>query len=707
MAEAARLALALFAFALPGVGCAVWLERRGRLTLLCAPLGFAASLALFGAVAWPFLWYRRTLGELRATLVVVWSAWALIGLYAFSRRRARDEPDAVGDEREETPLPWPLLAGVLAIVGAVAWTVWAAIWIHDHGGAERAVHATLAALPVELALLAVLVWRLRATTKTAAASLAPTLQAPRAAVLVATALVALQAASAAVYARPDWDDGYYLAAALDFAQAPVLDAEEPTHREGFRVQPHQRLLVWELLGAVLCRLSGVAVPVLFHTVWPPLLVLLAYAAYAGLFAELVPRRQVGLAVIGLSGVMLWGISSQWSAASFFLPRLWQGKAIALHLWVPLASAFLLRAARRPSARNAVALVVAVGAGLAASLSAIFLLLALLVSLAAALAWSAAGRRAPLVATAVAGALPLLVVGLALRERVGAGAAVTVVPPEQDAWWKLVSHYVGTGVAFEIAWILTLPLCALVVRERRARAYLLGLPAALAVGLAGPLLYHPVARSFTSYHTYERLFWLYPVGTGLAVLLARLAGRQAAASPRAERIALVLALGGVLSWLALPSLYVWGARNDFLGPLGAPRLAENLEKTPPGLRTIAARLAAQPDARTTRILCNEEAASFLTSSSRALRFVQTRRLYTVPMLAAEGRPAEGLERHRLAAWLRGEEAAPDVDLLLDRYRVGWAISIAEDRGAAELGRHGFRAVWRDDRFTLWQRDSMGR
>ena len=186
----------------------------------------------------------------------------------------------------------------------------------------------------------------------------------------AVGAVLLQAGSTVAFSRPDWDDCYYLAAVADFEAGGRLNAEEPSHREGLRVPAHQRLLTWELCGAMLCKLSGLDPRVAFHSVLPPLLVLLAYAAYAPLFRQCVPAPWAPVAILGLSAVHVFGVSSHEAAANFLLPRLWQGKAILVHLALPLVVTRLLELAAHVEWRRSAALVVATLFALSVSLSAI-------------------------------------------------------------------------------------------------------------------------------------------------------------------------------------------------------------------------------------------------------------------------------------------------------------------------------------------------
>jgi hypothetical protein len=188
--------------------------------------------------------------------------------------------------------------------------------------------------------------------------------------------------------------------------------------------------------------------------------------------------------------------------------------------------------------------------------------------------------------------------------------------------------------------------------------------------------------------------------------------------------------------ALPGLFVFGPKNSFIGPLGTPTLAANLDKLPAGLPELAAQLAATRDVSDGRILCNEQLASFLTSYSRAFRFVQTRALYTPVLFSGAGRTDEGVERALLASVLRrghlsqqpardeflelhmlfGEagvsdsfgramqRASRDAKALLSRYRVRHTLTGPGDHPdvASFLRENRFIAVAKSGPFTLWRR-----
>lgn len=554
---------------------------------------------------------------------------------------------------------------------------------------------------------------------------------PRLWTALAVGFVLLQAVSAVVYDRPDWDDCYYLAAMVDDQGGGVLNAEEPTHREGFPVPNVQRLLCWELWGAEVCHFTGLHPLVLFHTVLPGILVMLAYAAYAALFREYLPRRWVPLALLGLSAYHLWAISGHSTAANHFLPRLWQGKAILLHIAIPLLVFTLTRYAGIPSWRRWLSLLLVVVFGLGVSISAIFMEVVLCLCLLPGLLWMARGQRVRVLVGTLAALAPLVLCGLLVRSAAQGDPVLLGRPPSLATWTQVVNGYAPIRGA-EVLWLLSLPILAMLLPDRRSAVYWIGFPIMLALTFANPFAYDLVARQLTSYFTYYRLLWLFPVGPGLGAMVAMTARFLATGwGVTTGRAAVTVPLGVaglfVLAISAIPGLYVWSPRNSFIGPLGTPHLAQNAEKIPADLVPLVRRVQVDPDVSDVRVLCDEQVASFLTAYAPRLRFVQTRAMYTAYYLKEVGRPAEGQERCVLASVLQfgesdggslanlqaifgeegmanlfgGRSSTSDIGTLLLRYRVRYVIVAPGDQGADVWLRWGYRQVEHQGDFVLWQ------
>jgi hypothetical protein len=762
-----RLALALGVFVLPGFLWATWLiERKDEQSPILAArwaLGFAVSFTVFAFLAWPFLWYRRSIDEFLAVLYPVWTCFSLVTaavhLARLSKRKSdSNQKDAGNDARDSAELLATTHANGHSLGNAVR-SDWEQSPSWRRSGLVGYAVGVLGLIYVYyyfwwlrgflfVMLPFVFLAGLNAVRRIPPKWLSALdyneddhRKPPRLWGAVAVGAVAIQILLAGIYSRPDWDDCYYLAAALDYEHASALNGQEPTHREGLPVPTQHRTLCWELWGSLLARLTGLSPVSLFRTLLPMGLLILAYGAYAGLFRELVPRRWVPLAVIGISAVHLWGISSNGSAGNFALARLGQAKSVLLHISTPLTIMLALRFAPRPNKRTWAALLISALFGLGLSLSAIFMMSALLGSVALALAWhcrTVRERSQVLVRISLA-ACPLLIAGLAIRKVLRHEVGFMAIPMINRDWLSTFVSHCGRGTA-EILWFLTLPFLFFMLRNRHARSYLLVFPALLLISLLNPFMFDIVAGSLTSYHTYSRLLWLLPVGPGLGVLLAltcRFVDRALPCGPppggRPHR-ALVLAVLCVVASLALPGIYVFGPSNDFLSPLGIPQLADNIEKIPAELAAIAARLAKDARVSDGRILCNEQIASFLTSYSTAFRFVQTRSLYTPLLFAAAGRRGEGIERCLLASVLRrgrvplepdrddwlelrilfGEEALSrdfgaemgranrDVRTLCNRYEVTYVVTGPGDRIDGLFDTVRLRATEIHHPFALWQR-----
>src|SRR5581483_2244998 len=230
------------------------------------------SLTLFGLLGAPFLWFGGSTQGFLLALGPTWALFALAstGLYFLYRRdhRSRVLPPSTprnkpltkpADQASVSWKAWGLL-GAYAVLVAVVLSMWTF-------GKDSKREGVTEAFPVLLAFGGLLAWGFRKQVRSLLvfdeADDAPS---PRLWTILAIALIVLQAISAVVYYRPDWDDCYYLAAVLDYEDAEVLNDQEPTHREHLPVSAHQRFMCWELWGAVLCRFSGLNPMVVFHSV---------------------------------------------------------------------------------------------------------------------------------------------------------------------------------------------------------------------------------------------------------------------------------------------------------------------------------------------------------------------------------------------------------------------------------------------------------
>jgi len=746
--------------------------------------GWAWSFAVFAPVAWLFLWNHGTMTSFLWVLGCVWVAYTVLACHVWRQARRADLTSAPSVVAAGEPVVPPRL-GVRGVVMLLVLLLYVRIcffcadlstgstrgwlgrlllqplleplgfnpdtWQFHHrtysewiwfgvGGLVVVAVGILVACGCRWALRSWLEFTSRDEATPAWTALG-----------LALAMIFAQAASAAVFDRPDSDDCYYLAFQLDYMEGGPFNLEEPTHREGLPVHAHNMLLSWDLWAAVVCLMAGLNPMAVSHSILPPLLVLLCYAAYWQVLKEYVPGRWVPLALLGLSAYFVWGIGSHHAASNYLLPRLWQGKAVLAHLAVPLIIVTQTRFMRKPTPCRWLGLLAAVVSGLAVSSTGVFLCMVVVVCLAFAcvptLSWQDAVRGG---VGSAAACVPCVLYGLAIRQRVLAEGAFVAEGFQWEAhsWFSWLLLYVKEGGNWEFFWLLVLPLLAVFLGSWRRLTYPVGFFAILLLTFNNPLLSPWVANHFTSVWGYFRLFWLWPVAVGIGILLALMARlllrileglvRVRLEHPRLGGLPELLVLGGL--WMiydGLSGIYVWSERNGgTVYPWREHPVTPNLMKMPPDLVVIADTMLADADIDHLRVLCPDEVSSYFTPYSRRFRFAQTRTLYTYALFRLGGREAEGAERYLVGLILAGklpqgpgekpfsEEhpygaaaapipdpprllTAPVILEMLRDLRVRYAVFYTDPEGGSfsasvKLTEAGFKPQWKGSQFTLWKR-----
>jgi len=700
-------------FLLPGYGIVYWLHRReGFAWYLRWTLSFAWSAAVFGLVAFPSLWFGGNFRTFSTALCATWSAYAVVGALGYLCARPAGPTDFASmsdtsvandaittrESQRATRLTGCLILAVslvLALVPAYNWV---------RAQQQRLTIIYLA--PVILLAGFLLAWFFRRVSGPLLEFDADDDRAPPWIwTAIAVGFILFQAITATIYLRHSRDDGYYFAAVLDFQEAPFFNDQEPSHREGMPVATIHRTLCWELWGAAMCHWTGLTPMGLFRTLLPGPLILMAYAAYTALLSIFMPRRWLPIALIGLSAVHLWGMSNNETAINFLLPRPWQSKTILIHIGVPVLAFLFIRFLTRPSFRMWLSLLACVLFGLTVCLSAVFMFAIQIAALVLALIPYVRRRPLATVSGTLGALAPLVLVGILIWMSLEDYSSAAETYPHLRSWYSRITFYLRFGTA-EVVWVFTLPLLAAILVDNWRKPYLTWFPIAMGLTFANPFLYTPVCLYLTSYYTYDRMWWLLPVGPGLGVLLAlivRYVSRCLRQSPGVGFPLVITALGLAVAW-GMPGVYVWSPKNQVWGIMQTPHVADNFQKMPTGLIPLADILVQDPVIRETRILCNEPIATYLTSYSRNFRFVQTRPEYTEVMLTILGRPEDGKRRRELAKALGRNVSGPgalEFRRDLQEFKVKYVITGPGDRANNLLLANGYQVLRRQGDFALWK------
>jgi len=319
--------------------------------------------------------------------------------------------------------------------------------------------------------------------------------------------------------RPDIDDAFYVnlaVAAVDQPGQPLLAADTLHGVPGLPLHlPVYQLHSWELAPAALSLATGLPVIACFHLLAAGLGAFLVPLAAAHLLRRLLPGAWL-FATAAFVLVLLAAGETHRSYANFAFPRMWQGKAVALFVFLPLVQSYALDFARCPRARAFALLAAAQIAALGASSSALWVAPAgALAALASALRPSREGlRRGALGALA---SLYVLAAGVLVRGQMASHAPARPAGPPGALLAEAGSEVLGTSRLAALS-LFALAAGWAVVPPGLARRFACGVPLAVLVVLLDPYTGEWVSANLTG-PSYWRALWALPVPLLLALLLA--------------------------------------------------------------------------------------------------------------------------------------------------------------------------------------------
>ncbi|HET7656437.1 MAG TPA: DUF6077 domain-containing protein [Luteimonas sp.] len=443
----------------------------------------------------------------------------------FRLREATIEPGAHAPGPTAFPRPMAVLGvAVVAVAGLALGLPYEIFW--------------WAAL---LAMLAAWHWTLRAPPAAAPATGA----AHRHAGWIVAGVAAAAVGVVLFTHRPDADDAFHLSITtflLRFPAEPML-----LHDTLYRLPdtplllPFYRVTNYDVLVAVLARLSGIDHLVFAHVLLPALFAALAVVAWAHLLRRLVPERWPLVLPLLFACVLELGEAPR-GYGNFAFVRLFQGKAILATCVVPSIAAAAIGYARHGGARRWLLLFASQVAALGFAASAMFVA-------PAAAALGLAGGTSPDRA-----GIRRFLLGLLASCYVAAAAWAVGHGPRGARILRMPSPDPMPGMEDLLAaswgpWSLSVLLVAMLsawafVRDPwRGRYFAAAACCCLLVAL-NPYLAPFVARHSVGVATYWRITWALPLPFFLAVWLDGVARHALALRPRVLAVAACFALLGL-------------------------------------------------------------------------------------------------------------------------------------------------------------------
>ena len=131
----------------------------------------------------------------------------------------------------------------------------------------------------------------------------------------------------------DGDDAYYVVQSVLADQTGVLNRIRPYTGLSTDLDIRHALAALPLWEALVARLTGIHAAIVAHTLLPLVLIPLTYFAYGKIGAKLFGAKgwKLPAFLILVSILQIFGNTSIYTNATFFLMRTWQGKSIMANL----------------------------------------------------------------------------------------------------------------------------------------------------------------------------------------------------------------------------------------------------------------------------------------------------------------------------------------------------------------------------------------
>lgn len=151
--------------------------------------------------------------------------------------------------------------------------------------------------------------------------------------LLCFATVAFQMYMAFTCASFDGDDSYYVVQSVLADQTGVLNRIRPYTGLSTDLDIRHALATLPLWEAYVARMTGIHATIVAHSLLPLVLIPLTYLCYFEIGRKLIGAENIRLPIfmILVSIMQIWGNTSIYTNATFFLTRTWQGKSVLANL----------------------------------------------------------------------------------------------------------------------------------------------------------------------------------------------------------------------------------------------------------------------------------------------------------------------------------------------------------------------------------------
>ena len=431
--------------------------------------------------------------------------------------------------------------------------------------------------------------------------------------------------------------------------------------------------IWESYLAVFCKLFSINATVMCHFIMVFLLLLVAVSSYYllghVLFAN--DSKKTNLFVVVLLLFYLMGGYAVYSKGSFLLSRLWQGKAVYLHVVLPVAIAVMLKLVENKKTKFGwLLLLIFMYAGIGLNPTSMYVvgfqILCMMIVI------SIYNKNIKYVLNAVPS---IVVVGfysilmyISASKHTGQMEAASQVP--EGFVMNVFKSFFGDGIWFFVVYLICVIL-TFFFGELKGKILCIYTPLLMLFVLWNPVMGALIAENLTMTPSYWRVFWLIPIDFAIAYCVVLFYEKR--------YIAVSIALGVSI---IVCGKFMFTKNNNFIK-------AENMERIPEEVIVLGEIIASYGDGQV--VLANDMASTTLRQEYNEIELIFSRAGYILDLFRYRGDKQGSDDRFILSYFVNSDSEfnSSQIIELLDKYHTKWIVIKGDKQAQIEfLSENGY-------------------
>lgn len=477
--------------------------------------------------------------------------------------------------------------------------------------------------------------------------------------IILVIFVALLCVFLFLFYRSDADDSFYVSNVKLFSESSVINPYDSSFgNKNLGTLPMYDYQIWESYLAVFCKLFGIKPTIMCHFIMVFVLLLISVSSYSYLgevlFKEDSKKKNIFATILLLFYSM--GGYAVYSKGSFLLSRIWQGKAVYLHIVLPFAIATMLRYVDDCKEQKCKWFLpmIAMFAGVGLNPTSMYVLGFQILFMMMAVAITNKNVKDALCIIPSIGVVGFYSALLYISASKNTGQIEAASSVGKGFVIDVFKTFFGNGLMYFVLYLL----CVVLIfkfGEIKGKILCIYTPLLMFVGIWNPVMGPWIAENLTMTPSFWRVFWLIPIDFAIAYCVVIFL------ETRRKAIVSIALLCSVIIF----GQFMFTEKNGFVR-------TENIERVPPATLVFGEKISSYGDGQV--VLANDMASTTLRQEYNEIELIVSRPGYVLDLFRYRGDFVENDERFVLY-WFVNNDSDFDaiyVSNLLNKYHVKWII-----------------------------------